>query len=368
MVKAIVFQESRIGYDKTAGINVMQVGKAHDPSIKTIRGELKEYWVHDGKLQRLKYDARVTNIEESIKWGTRWLYHKARENVPGLKQAWKQIWKTWYVAVKEYGPGPESYAKSVWRIYTEGIKKEKDLTITLWSWNFLTILLAALMFFQPAPPQPTLSDIITREMSPEERLYIDDIETGYAGDGSLFWAIVATNKDWWEEIKVGRNVNHGIQWLPMKEVPDEQSILKARFLKLRGFQNPILEVYGKTHVGNGAIHLYEVGQSEVKLLLEVPYSVDSYYDDVWLPENNEKYGHYNCGDVIRGDALDSKYVDLNNDGVDDLILSGVRDMFCDTESSDKNKEPGLVKVDERRIEEQFVWNPAAGHYEMNESK
>ncbi|OGH95085.1 MAG: hypothetical protein A2538_04065 [Candidatus Magasanikbacteria bacterium RIFOXYD2_FULL_41_14] len=59
LVKALIFQESRMGYDTDAGANVMQVGNTGDPSILTLRGELRESWIHNSKLIPLKYDAKL---------------------------------------------------------------------------------------------------------------------------------------------------------------------------------------------------------------------------------------------------------------------------------------------------------------------
>ena len=345
LVKAMVFQESRIGYDSRAAIDVMQVGDTKDPALKTLRGKLKEYWIHKGKLQLLLYDAKVSTVEDSIHWGTRWLYHKAQENNISNNT---RTWRSWHHAVKRYGPGTDAYVQSVWRIYKEGDKKEKSQTMTLWSLNLFMLLFGVAIFFQP--PHPLLLEtMIRKEMNPEARIFKEDIEAKYWHDRSLFFTIIAREKDWWEDIRVGRNRGGSIQWVTIDKEPAESSILKARFLTVRGFSNPILEVYGQTHMGNGALYLYGVGATEVKLLLTVPAAVDSYFDDATRPEHYERYGYSHCGEVIRGEALESRYADINNDGVDDHALHGVIDMLCENNGSTQR-----VRVDSFERDDYFV--------------
>ena len=129
LVKAMIFQESRMGYGEEAGINIMQVGNDGDASLKTLRGELKEYWLHDGKEVLLKYDDAIINKpKDSIKWGIRWLYHKAQ----WIGNDGKRHWNSWREAVKGYGPPNEEYSNNIWDIYTRGIDKRGKFPVKLW--------------------------------------------------------------------------------------------------------------------------------------------------------------------------------------------------------------------------------------------
>jgi len=140
LVKAIIFQESRMGYGEGAGINIMRVGVQGDASLKTLRGELKEYWIHNGKKIQLKYnDAIINKPEDSIKWGIRWLYHKAMRVTTDNKRSWH----TWREAIKRYGPPNEKYSNNVWDIYTKGIDKRGRSPIRLW---LIFIPLALILF------------------------------------------------------------------------------------------------------------------------------------------------------------------------------------------------------------------------------
>jgi len=140
LVKATIFQESRMGYGERTGINIMRVGVQGDASLKTLRGELKEYWIHDGKKIQLKYnDAIINKPEDSIKWGVRWLYHKAM----GITDDNKRYWLTWREAVKKYGPPNEKYSNNVWDIYTKGVDKRGKSPVKLW-FIFIPLMLVIL--------------------------------------------------------------------------------------------------------------------------------------------------------------------------------------------------------------------------------
>ncbi len=129
LVKAIIFQESRMGYDEKAKINIMQIGNSGDPSLKTLKGELKEYWIHNGKKILLKYDnAEINKEDDSINWGIRWLYHKAQ----GITADNKRYWLSWREAVKKYGPPNDKYGNNVWDIYIKGIDKRSKPPLKLW--------------------------------------------------------------------------------------------------------------------------------------------------------------------------------------------------------------------------------------------
>lgn len=352
LVKAMLYQESRMGYDRMAGINMMQVGNKGDPSLKTLRGILKEYWIHHGKLEQLKYDAQVTSVEESIIWGTRWLYHKAYENVSNVKRSWRP----WKEAVKRYGPPRESYIENVWSIYEKGIKKEKNTSIKLWVAGILFIVMSTIFAYQSA--QPSLAASIMRTISPEEQMDIEDIQAEYADDRSLFWSLIVGEQDWWEELRIGKKNGANIQWFRIDEKPSEQSILNVRFLQLKGFTNPILEVYGQTHVGYGSLYLYELHDDQAILFLKTP-AVDFKADGAAMPENYERYGYYHCGEVFQDGILQSSYEDMNNDGFADVQLAGVADMICD----DDEKEAFVAT---RKTEKKFIWDNSIHKYKQIE--
>ena len=61
LVKAMIFQESRVGYYAGAEINVMQVGNYGDPSLKVLNGDVEnsEYEITNGKLWKVNYNGEA---------------------------------------------------------------------------------------------------------------------------------------------------------------------------------------------------------------------------------------------------------------------------------------------------------------------
>jgi hypothetical protein len=147
LVKAIVYQESKMGYYPGGEIDLMQVGNEGDPALHILNNdgtiklptgeEASEREIKNGEEWVLDYkgEAKVDTIDDSLKWGIRWLYHKAQ----GITHDQKRYWRTWREAVFGYGPNTEEYTKSVWDIYKKGLDNSKNGTIILWSLVFLLI-------------------------------------------------------------------------------------------------------------------------------------------------------------------------------------------------------------------------------------
>ena len=159
---------------------------------------------------------------------------------------------------------------------------------------------------------------------------------------------------------VGNYVNEKINWIVINDAPTEQDIVSAKFLNLAGFDDPIVEVYGKTHMGHGNFYLYEIKNNQARLLLKTS-AVDSNSDIRWAPDNLKKYGYGNCGEVFADGSLKSEYKDQNNDGFSDVILSGTEEIVCDSE---KTGDLGYteIKVSENPVEKVFSWDNSVGMY------
>ncbi len=346
LVKAMMYQESRVGFDKTAGVNVMQVGNEGDPSVLTLRGELLEYWIHDKKTIPLKYDAKVESVKDSVNWGVRWLYHKAQ----GSTKDKKRYWIPWREAVIKYGPPKEGYINSVWDIYKKGIKNDKKLgTIRLWS-----IILIVMMLFLNGSTAYSLENKIKDQIVKGQSEQPEGVELVYSQDKKYFLVQIEWEKDWWEELKIGRVENKSIKWLRIDKPPGEQAILSGRFISLKGFANPLVEVYGLTHVGHGFLYIYEIRDDELNLLFKT--AVVDYNSDIrWAPGNYERNGYENCGEVFSNGKLVSEYGDINQDGAPDVLLSGVEEVVCEKE--DKNHiRFDEIKVDSHKVEKVFLWD------------
>ncbi|MDD4476731.1 MAG: hypothetical protein PHY40_01070 [Patescibacteria group bacterium] len=347
LVKAIMYQESRVGFDKMAGSNVMQVGNGGDPSILTLRGELPEYWIHNGKTILLKYDAKVETVKDSINWGVRWLYHKAQ----GITPDNKRYWKSWQEAVLKYGPGKQEYVDNVWNIYKKGVKKDKKLgIIRLWS----ILLIMILPLFLNGSIVYSLENKIKDQIVKGQSEQLEDIELTYSQNKKYFLAQIEWERDWWEEIKVGNVKNKNINWLPIDKLPGEQAILSARFISLEGFGNPLVEIYGLTHVGHGSLYIYEIKNDKLNLLFET-HAVDINPDIKWSPDNFKKYGYGNCGEIFSNDKLASEYKDTNKDGNSDLILSGTKKIICEIRD-EYLKNTSEITVSSAQINNKILWN------------
>ncbi|OGN05763.1 MAG: hypothetical protein A2750_04230 [Candidatus Yanofskybacteria bacterium RIFCSPHIGHO2_01_FULL_45_42] len=356
LVKAILYQESRVGYYSGAEVNIMQIGNSGDLSLETLKGELPEYWIHNGEQIRLEYpDAKIETVKDSIFWGVRWLYHKAQnvsQNDPN-----RRIWVTWKEAVERYGPpsAQQEYVNSVWDIYKNGIKKEASNLIKLW----LIILVATLSFFSFAKISNEIHafKVTTLDYFASERhRQIQNIETKYYKNTGLILGIIEWEKDWWEDLRVGIFRDKNISWIEIEEPPSEQSILFARFIELSGFSNPILEVYGITHVGHGNIYLYEVKDKKLIKIFKTA-AVDSYNERVWSFENYQSYGYDTCGQIYEDGKLSAAYSDMNKDGVSDVVLTGKINVVCEerirTENFTKYTD---IKVSEMSVYRIYLWN------------
>ena len=352
LVKAIAYQESRIGYYPGAEVDVMQVGNMGDPALKTLKGELKEYWIHNGKQEMLEYaDVNIEAVRDSIYWGVRWLYHKAR----GIAVDGGRYWRTWEEAVYKYGPGTREYADSVWHIYKNGIKKEKNDTIRLWT-VALIVLLSSAFLLLGNNEAGALKVMIVGSFNLEQQRQIQDIEIKfYKGDPSLFLAIIEWEKNWREELKIGA-LENGMKWLKTENPPVEQSILSARFIDLDGFQRPIIEVYGKTHMGNGSLYLYEIKDDALFLIFKT-VAVDFYDESKWDPENYQKYGYSTCGQIYEDGKLSVAYSDMNKDGMSDVVLTGKINVVCEGKTRTENfiKDTN-IKVSEMPVNRIYLWD------------
>ncbi|MEK7070840.1 MAG: hypothetical protein AAB966_03470, partial [Patescibacteria group bacterium] len=283
---------------------------------------------------------------DSINWGVRWLYHKAQ----GSTTDNKRYWRTWREAVINYGPPKKEYVTSVWEIYKKGVKKDKKLgTVRLW----LILLIMFLPFFSDGSYAYSLENIIKNQIINGQSEQLEAIELVYSQDKKYVLAQVESEEDWWEELKVGRINNSDINWFTIDKIPSEQAILSAKFIDLKGFNNPLVEVYGLTHVGHGFLYIYEIQNDSLKLLFET-VAVDYNPDTRWAPGNFKKYGYSECGEIFSGGKLRSEYRDVNKDGFLGLILRGTQEIICDSEGG--SNQVYDIKVSAIPVEKIFLWD------------
>lgn len=345
LVKAIIFQESRVGNVSNGKLNIMQVGNPGDPSLDVLngRGATKEYELQNNEIREINYHgkAQVVDIYDSIYWGTRWLYHKAQWT-DGDKV---RRWYSWKDAVARYGPPKEEYINNVWDIYIHGIKKEKMGVIRLWS----VALFILLFLFLGRSSVYSFEAKINYKVAKEQDQRVTGIDLEYSKNGKYFLAQIEREKDWWEDLKIGKIDNKDFNWLLIDKSPGEQSILSAKFIDSKEFVNPLVEVYGLTHAGHGHLYIYEIKDNALELLFE-ELAVDYNPDIRWSPDNFKKYGYWQCGEAIRGGRLSYNFKDVNGDAVSEVVLSGVEDIICEKISDEKNEE---IKVASNHVYKVF---------------
>jgi hypothetical protein len=135
-------------------------------------------------------------------------------------------------------------------------------------------------------------------------------------DPNLFIAILQEDPDWWETLNVVNYKDGKIRWkAQFDSLPGEQSIRSARQITLKGITNPLIEVYGQTHNGNGFFYLYELNGKTAKLLL-MTRAVDESSDGA-VEINHQYYDR-----IFKNGHLKPTYKDFNQDGISDVKLTG----------------------------------------------
>lgn len=209
--------------------------------------------------------------------------------------------------------------------------------------------------FLPSPNKTDVFEKVVLKSLSLDPLDIERVEiTPYQENSPLFLAVIAWREDWWEKLEVGKN-DKNIIWLKMDMPPTEQSIRSAKFLNLKGFNYPILEVYGETHMGHGNLYLYKVLDGKLSLIFKTP-AVDYYPEYVWNPENYKRYGYGTCSRKYQNGQLYAKYDDINNDGKSDLVLEGKMNLSCEEEITENMAEFKDIQIAEIPVQKIFFWN------------
>lgn len=363
LVKAMLYQESRVGNDPRNNglVNIMQVGNDGDPSFPALRGEQKEYWVHNAELIALHYDAKNDSPYNSVFWGVRWLYHKAHENIRHSDGRWGNVWHPWKDAVDYYGPRDPKYIENVWNIYKNGIVN-KDGEVKLWSFSGLLLAVVFSAFGWFGVSDEDIQHSFATHFDFRSAAYREEIEVIRDEHSPFILAYESDDKNWSEWVGLGFVKVNKIEWLDDYDLNSQlaNGILSARFVKLAGFPESVLEVFDTTHMGNGSIHLYSLNQNtrQIRPIFEA-CAVDNYHDHIWNPDGYPELGgdwKGDCSVYYKNGRLQSQYKDVNNDGVDDVILTGTQQIFCSRNGHDADE---LVK--EKDIYEEYILQP--GQYQ-----
>jgi len=242
LVKAMIYIESEIGYYKPlkkgaypSYPDIIQVGNPGDPALHTLNNDgwvspktgkvAREYeWTTGGeRVLDYKGEANAKTHQESLKWGVRWLYHKAQEIKDG-----KRSWRNWKEAVKGYGP--RGYEKNVWNVYTKGVDPRG---IKLWS----------LAFFLPILPVLFFSSWLIFNQG---KISISFKDIPNTGDYQVFAKIV--DGPWFENILVANVYDNGTNSFGL----DKKFPIYTRYIDIDNDGQKEIEIIG-TYYGPGTI-------------------------------------------------------------------------------------------------------------------
>lgn len=196
----------------------------------------------------------------------------------------------------------------------------------------LAACLAALSL-SGAPPPPK---VVRTRGRPDESSRIKAALTAYFGDQveltnvelhavpgfeNLYAANCEWEKDWWGQMMVFEFREGRLTWVAGTEgghIPDTQSLLRLRPLRLPQCPHALFEVYSTTHMGHGNYLLVELRGHTLCRLIDT-FAVD----------------HHDDQHLIRGGAMNAAYRDLNGDGALDVELTGTIDLKVDAQGRER---------------------------------
>ncbi len=150
-------------------------------------------------------------------------------------------------------------------------------------------------------------------------------------DNGIFVAVYHHMNHWAEDAVLLRYREKQIEWTT--RIPQTaQSIPSVKKLQLKGFTDPIIEIIEETHQGNGFLCLYRIEDKQLHPLLQTKL----------LDQGTDGIG-------FRGGRIKNEYRDMNSDGFDDVLLSGLIDHFNDDNESSR---PDLTET----YQKIFFWN------------
>jgi len=126
---------------------VMQVGDPRNGALFVLKNiydtkkkkVVTEYEIINGKEVKIEYpEVNADTPEQSIHWGVRWLFRKARINIKKDDGTWTREWFDWKKAVHLYNVGDSKYVEKVYKAYEQGIGDNK---FKLWNLVFFLSIL-----------------------------------------------------------------------------------------------------------------------------------------------------------------------------------------------------------------------------------
>lgn len=153
------------------------------------------------------------------------------------------------------------------------------------------------------------------------------------------------------------------------DFPSGPIIMNVEFPVLKGFKEPLIAIYDATHEGNGDYSLFAIRGGKPVLLLET-FAVDYGLEgrDVGI---EGQYGINTYSTLIRGKWLKAAYQDINEDGYDDVILSGSVEYYRDKKGTheyypdkERNKD-GLLETEPWK--KVFIYDKTSNKYKLKKS-
>ena len=162
---------------------------------------------------------------------------------------------------------------------------------------------------------------------------------------TIWLEIEVQAKDWWEDIYLVRKSGRGKERIFEKPIPlTTQSILFASFVNIQFNKAIFFEVYDITHQGNGYYNLFEYKEGILKLLLKLR-AVDRHQEQIGINSDSSF--------IIKGDRLESEYIDINKDGYKDIRLTGIGYVIQGAVISEREKSSLRNPINLERF---FIWN------------
>jgi hypothetical protein len=176
----------------------------------------------------------------------------------------------------------------------------------------------------------------------------------FEGRPDLCGSICGFRESWCKFFAVYGVRNGAIEWQADCDKPFTDGVVHAlRSVRLSGFENPVFEVYGMTHMGNGSLYLYELQGRRLVPVLQT-WAVDFHTDRF----------------TLRNGVLVPTYRDIDLNGFDDVELVGtVVDSGEDIYDPDPESKEGIIgkgPSSEFPCRKLLFWNPALHAFVENE--
>lgn len=134
----------------------------------------------------------------------------------------------------------------------------------------------------------------------------------------VYTAILENSPDWWSRLAVFGFQDGRLSDIARVEgAPDANAVESVRWVRLAGFDAPLLEVYDQTHNGNGSFYLFALEGGALHRLVRI-YAVDAHEDGALPDMMSAKIRPDSTG----AGRLHASYRDLDSDAHADVVLSG----------------------------------------------